>query len=76
MSDPIQWLLIGGEHNGKTMWIKQGGRVSCGGVIYNGQNYLSNGRLYRIGFVDPNDLLPSKVDAMIRAADLTHIAGS
>lgn len=72
----IQWLLIGGPHNGKTLWIKQGSRVSYGGTVYQGQNYLHNGRLYRIGFIDPSDLEPAKVSRLIEDTNLSHIAGS
>ena len=72
----IQWLLIGGPHDGETLWIKQGSRVAYDGTVYQGQNYLHGGRLYRVGFVDPNDLEPSKVARLIRETELAHIAGS
>lgn len=71
----IQWLLIGGPRHGITLWIKQGSRVATGGAIYKGRNYLHNGRLFRIGFVDPNDLEPSTVGALIDSTGLHHIAG-
>lgn len=72
----IQWLFVGGPHDGKTLWIKQGGRVAYDGAVYQGQNYLYNGRLYRVGFIDPNDLTPSKVAKLIAETGLAHIAGS
>ena len=72
----IQWLLVGGPHHGVTVWIKQGSRVSYDGTIYHGQNYLHNGRLYRVGFIDPKDLEPSKVARLIGETGLAHIAGS
>ena len=77
---PIQWLFVGGPADGKTMWIKHGASVRIltddGGVCYRGENWLENGRLYRVGALDRNDLLPSKVRALIESTGLQHIAGS
>lgn len=72
----IQWLFIGGPRDGQTIWIKQGGRVAVDGVIYQGRNHLDNWRLYRVGFLDPNDLLPSRVRELIHKMGVHHIAGS
>ena len=72
----IQWLLVGGPCDGKTLWIKQGSRVNCEGTVYQGQNYLHNGRLYRVGHVDPNDLETGRVAGLIDETKLRHIAGS
>jgi hypothetical protein len=71
----IQWLLIGGTCDGKAVWIKQGSRVLCGGTLYEGQNYLHNGKLYRIGVLDPNAPAPSQVGNLIDNLKLAHIAG-
>lgn len=72
----IQWLLIGGPRDGQTVWIVQGDHVTVDGVVYQGQNYLDNGRLYRVGFLNPNDLLPSRVRYLIHKTGVQQLAGS
>lgn len=77
----IEWLLIGGPANGKKLSVTGGGAVrwrddNGAEYLYHGQNYLHNCRLYRVGFIDPNDLLPSKVEKLIDETGLQHIAGS
>ena len=72
----IQWLLVGGPLDGKTVWVKRGGRVQVGGATYSGQNYPHDGRLYRVGFVDPNDLEPSRVIGLIRSTGVQHLTDS
>jgi hypothetical protein len=77
---PIQWLLVGGPADGKTIWIKCGAsviiRADDGDVLYIGQNWLENGKLYRVGAIETNDLQPSKVRGLIESTGLQHIAGS
>ncbi len=77
----VQWLLVGGPADGKTVWVKAGISVRWPGgdgktYEYRGQNYLEGGRLYRVGCIDPNDLLPSKVRDLIHSTGVQHIAGS
>ena len=70
-----EWLLIGGPANGKKVTILYSGEVKWAGDngndrLYQGQNYLHRGHLYRIGVVDPNDAEPSKVARMIDESGL------
>lgn len=75
----IQWLFIDGVAEGKTLWIKNGNNVfmltgkdtRC--CNYLGYDYLHNGHIYRIGVVDPYELLPSKIEALIKSTKLTPI---
>lgn len=52
---PIQWLLIGGEGHGKTLWIKAGNSVcypcknSFDTQEYVGKDYVHHGQIFRIG---------------------------
>lgn len=76
-----EWLLIGGPANGKKVTILHGGTVKWAGYnrndwLYQGQNYLHRGRLYRIGVVDPNDAEPSKVARMIDESGLRPLDGA
>lgn len=71
----VQWLLIGGPADGKTVWIMAGRTVRwrhCDGKVYEyrGQTYLRRCRLYRIGFVDARDFEPSKVERLIDESGL------
>lgn len=73
----IQWLFVGGPRHGDTLWIKHGSSVRLSdGTVYQGQNFLFNGRLYRIGVVDPNAAQPSAVAQLLRDKQVQHIAGS
>lgn len=75
----VQWLLIGGPADGETVWVKAGTSVRWSegkDYEYRGHNYLEGGRMYRVGAIDPNDLLPSKVRDLIHSKTLQHIAGS
>lgn len=79
-TENVQWLLIGGPADGKTVWVKAGTSVRWRGsdgkdYKYRGQNYLEGGRMYRVGVTDQNDLLPSRVRDLIRSTNLQHIAG-
>lgn len=95
----FQWLLVGGPLDGRTVW-HTGVRVTCSvsgrfegpsvdsppeEALYEGRNWLFNGRLYRIGVFVPKDRpprhalddpLPSRINDLIRKVDLQHIAGS
>ena len=79
---PIQWLLVGGPANGKTLWIKAGSAVRIPhengeDYLYCGENYLNAGRLYRIGIChSEGDANMAAVPNMIEQASLQHIAGS
>lgn len=73
---PIQWLMVGGSAHGQTFWIKYGGRVRVGDETYQGQNYLHCGRLYRVGFINPDDLAADVVGQLIRKTGVKHIAGT
>ena len=72
---PIQWLLIGGPFHGETVWIKQGSRVLLSGVLYDGENYLDQGKLYRIGLHSPSFDQRAEVSRLIAETYLAHIAG-
>ncbi len=69
------WLLIGGPAHGKAVHIKQGSRVLCEGAIYDGTNYLSQGRLYRIGYHEPSEEQKAQTSILIEETKLRHIAG-
>ena len=77
---PIQWLMLGGPGHGKTVWIKAGGAVLYPGprgrlpTHYQGENYLYNGRLYRIGRCDEK-VSEALIDGLIQDTKLNHIAG-
>lgn len=71
----VQWLLIGGPSHGTTVWIKSGARVLSGGAIYNGQNYLHDGDLYRIGYIDQKDVDSGLVGRLIELKKLTPVGG-
>ena len=71
----VQWLLIGGPSHGTTVWIKSGARVLSGGAIYEGRNYLHNGELYRIGYVNEQDLNTGFVPRLIELKKLTPVGG-
>lgn len=76
----IQWLLLGGPGHGKTVWIKAGGAVLYPGprgkmpTRYQGENYLYNGRLYRVGRCDEK-ISEALIDGLIQDTKLNHIAG-
>lgn len=75
----VQWLLVGGPADGETFFVKDGVTVRWPGsdgkiYEYREQNYLEGGRLYRIGYIDPNDLLPSRVRDLIHSTGVQHIA--
>lgn len=77
MSNPIQWLLIGGPLHGTTPTIKAGHFVRApDGTVYIGQNWLENGRLYRVGFSDSKDVESAVVRELIKRLKPVHIAGS
>lgn len=70
-----EWLLIGGPADGKKVTVLHGETVKWAGDngedwMYQGQNYLHRGRLFRIGVLDPNDAVPSKVARMIDESGL------
>lgn len=76
---PIQWLLIGGEGHGKTLWIAQGSRVSypCkhsyDTQLYDGQNYLNDGKLYRIGLHNATQEQRAEIPTLIMETRLSPI---
>jgi hypothetical protein len=45
---PIECLLVGGRSHGEIHAVRLGNRMAAGGQSYQGENYLHNGRLYRI----------------------------
>lgn len=76
-----EWLLIGGPANGKKVTILHGETIKWPGDngndwLYQGQNYLHRGRMYRIGVVDANDTDPSKAARMIDETGLRPIDGT
>jgi hypothetical protein len=71
----VQWLLIGGPSHGTAVWIKAGSRVMSGGVIYEGRNYLHDGDLYRVGYVDEKDLDSGIVGRLIVEKRLEPVGG-
>jgi len=71
---PIQWLLIGGPAHGTTVEITQGARVLCQGQIYEGENYLHDGRLYRIGRHAPVAAEADQICNLIQSKRLRAIA--
>lgn len=66
-----QWLLIGGEGHGKTLWIKGGNSVAypikngCATQQYSGQNYLHDGNFYRIGLHNATPEDQAQIPALI-----------
>lgn len=75
---PIQWLLIGGEGHGKTLWIAQGSRVLFGinsneARIYDGENYLNDGRLYRVGLHNATPEQRAQIPTLIMETRLSPI---
>ena len=71
----IQWLFLGGPADGKTHWVKDGKYVRWAAegakeFEYRGHDFVYNGRVYRVGALDPNDLLPSKVADLIQSTGL------
>jgi hypothetical protein len=70
----VEWLFVGGPQDGLTHWVGQGDRAAFGGVVYKGLNVHEFGRLYRVGFLDPNDLVPSRVRELIRKTGVKHIS--
>lgn len=82
MVEQVQWLLVGGPANGRTIWVKSGSSIrfphSDGeDYLYCGENYLNDGRLYRIGVChSEGDADMSAVPRMISSTGLKHIAGT
>lgn len=74
MSGPIQWLLIGGPAHGTTLWISHGARVLHRGEIYEGENYLHDGRLYRVGRHAPVAAEADQICNLIESTRLRAIA--
>lgn len=75
---PIAWLLVGGSHHGEVVNITQGTCAVAGDdrTLYHGQNYNTNGRLYRIGVCSKatsNDR--AGIDILIAEKQLRPIAG-
>lgn len=82
MNQGMQWLLLGGPWNGKTLWVTAGSSVRVPHedgeeYLYAGQNYLHDGRLYRLGVChSEGDADLSAAPRLIQETGLQHIAGS
>ncbi len=69
--EQIQWLLIGGEGHGETLWIKAGNAVvypikdSLENQQYLGSDYLHEGKLYRVGRHNPTPEETARIPALI-----------
>jgi hypothetical protein len=79
MVRPIQWLLIGGEGHGLTLWVKAGGtvRYSCkdGSMQeYEGRSYLSEGKLFRIGVHQATSEQLAQIQCLIAENQLDALA--
>lgn len=77
---PVPWLLVGGPRHGTLLTLKYGVAVITRdfGVetLYAGENYNTNGRLYRIGVCSQttnNDR--AQIDTLIAEKQLRPIAG-
>ena len=77
----FQWLLIGGEGHGQTLWMSHGSRVvypckaSFERQLYEGQNYLSDGQLFRIGTHNATSDQMSLIPQLIKKTKLAALAG-
>ena len=73
----VQWLLVGGPGHGQVLWIKAGTNViypRSGEVfLYEGENYLCEGRLYRIGCHNPTSIQRAEISILIHATKLEPI---
>lgn len=75
----VQWLFVGGPADGRTLWVKAGKSVRMAvdddgkECEYRGHDFLYNGRVYRVGALDPNDLLPSRITDLIRTTGLEPV---
>lgn len=76
---PIQWLLIGGEGHGQTLWIKGGTsvRYPCKGslshLLYEGKDYLSEGKLFRIGMCQETSEQVAQIPSLIVGKQLNAL---
>jgi len=74
-----QWLLIGGEGHGKTLWIKGGTSVTYPkkrgfeNQHYEGCRYLHNGKEFQLGLHNPTDDERAQVSALIVETKLAPI---
>lgn len=76
----VHWLFVGGPADGRTLWVEAGKsiRIAVGDddrkyFDYRGHDYVYNGRIYRIGAIDPADLVPSKVTDLIQSTGLEPV---
>lgn len=77
VNQTVQCLLIGGPADGKVIELDKGRYiVIASGMAYMGQNYLQDGRLYRLGFVDPKDHLSARIRSLILKTEVKPFSGS
>ena len=81
METPVlQWLLIGGPRHGEVVWVKGGHSLifehDGQRLSYQGSDFLSSGRMYRIGVLDFSAVKNDEVSRLIQKTKLQHIAGS
>lgn len=74
-----QWLLIGGPGHGKNLWIKGGNSVLWAGTgfeqhQYDGKDYLTDGKRYRIGVHNATAEQMAKIPLLIKEIDLEALS--
>ena len=75
-SQAVQWLLIGGPADGRVVRVDKNYPILvASGTAYLGQNYLQDGRLYRLGFVDPKDHFSARIRILILQTGVENFAG-
>ena len=79
----FQWLLIGGPQHSKAIWVKgpvksvlssfepeQGSQAGPSSVRYESNDYVLDGRLYRVGVHNPSDSQLAEIPRLIHATKL------
>lgn len=78
----VQWLLIGGDSHGKTLWVKGGDTVICRSVVYPAKtglelqqydycDYLHDWKMFRIGLHNPTPEQRAEIPRLIDEKRLT-----
>lgn len=74
-----QWLLIGGDGHGKTLWIKGGNSVlfpmkhSYANQRYEGSEYCHGRRFFQLGLCDPTPEQRDEIPALIVETKLSPL---
>jgi hypothetical protein len=76
---PIQWLLIGGPGHGKNLWVEGGNSVLYSETGFNqhqydGKDYLTDGKLYRIGVHNATAEQMEKIPLLIKEINLEALS--